>query len=199
MPLHLTRRHLLALLPLAVPAIAARAQVLASERGSVSQTVNGTVITVDYGRAQIRGRDSVFGKVIPKDQVWTPGANAATTLQLSRDVEIQGTVVPAGKYSMWMTTAPGDWKLYLHKNAGLFHTQHPGVGEMAFTFPLHASRGEHVEVLTFDFPRISPDGTELRFRWATTVVPIDIKVLAPTGIIRSPSSFAYQQSGRAIR
>jgi hypothetical protein len=132
----------------------------------------------------------VFGKVIPKEEVWTPGANAATTLQLSRDVEILGTPVPAGKYSMWMTTAPGDWKLYLHKNAGLFHTQHPKLGEMAYTFPLRTGRGEHVEVLTFDFPTVSSHGTELRFRWATTVAPIDITVLAPTAATLSPEQAA---------
>lgn len=164
----------LALLP-----AAARAQAVASERGSVSQTVDGTVITVDYGRAQVRGRDSVFGRVVPANQVWTPGANAATTLQLSRDVEIEGTRVPAGKYSMWMMPAPGDWKLYLHRNAGLFHTQRPRVEDMAFAFPVRAGRGEPVEVLTFDFPRVSADGTELRFRWATTVVPIEIRVYPP--------------------
>ena len=174
----------------AAHAAAACAQVRASERGSVSQTVNGTVITVDYGRAQVRGRDSVFGKVIPKEEVWTPGANMATTLQLSRDVEIGGTPVPAGKYSVWMTTAPADWKLYLHKNAGLFHTQHPKIGEMAYAIPLHASRGEHVEVLTFDFPRVSTEGTELRFRWATTVVPIEIKVSGPTAVVLSPEQLA---------
>jgi hypothetical protein len=175
---------------LIVPAVAARAQIRASERGSVSQTVNGTVITVDYGRPQIRGRDSVFGKVIPNDEVWTPGANLATTLQLSRDVEIQGTLVPTGKYSMWMTTAPGEWKLYLHKNAGLFHTQHPKLAEMTFTFPLRTSHGEQVEVLTFDFPRVSRDGTELRFRWAATVAPIDIKVFSPTAVTLSPEQVA---------
>ncbi|HET9012248.1 MAG TPA: hypothetical protein VFN38_10575, partial [Gemmatimonadaceae bacterium] len=36
--------------------------------------------------------------------------------------------------------------------------------------------GEHVEVLTFDFPRVTTTGTELRLRWGTTVVPVEIGV-----------------------
>ena len=37
------------------------AQVKASEPASVSQTVDGTTITVVYSRPQARGRDSLFG------------------------------------------------------------------------------------------------------------------------------------------
>jgi hypothetical protein len=157
---------------------AARAQIRASERGSVSQTVDGTVITVDYGRAQARGRDSLFGKVVRKDEVWTPGANQATTFQVSKDVTVGGKPLAAGKYSVWMVSDPvSPWTLYFHRNAGLFHTQHPKLSEMALAVPVTQSTGsEHVEVLTFDFPRVSQTGTELRLRWGRTVVPIEIGV-----------------------
>ena len=156
----------------------AGAQIRASERGSVSQTVDGTVIAVDYGRAQARGRDSLFGKVVRKDEVWTPGANQATTLQVSKDVTIAGQPLAAGKYSVWMVSAPASqWMLYFHRNAALFHTQHPKLAEMALAVPVTPSMGtEHVEVLTFDFPKITKTGTELRLRWGRTIVPLEIGV-----------------------
>lgn len=159
-------------------AATARAQIRASERGSVSQTVDGTVITVDYGRAQVRGRDSLFGKVVTKNEVWTPGANAATTFQASRDVTVGGKPLPAGKYSVWLVSDPAaSWTLYFHRNAGLFHTQHPKPAEMALAVPVpHTMTGEHVEILTFDFPRVSTTGAELRLRWGTTVMPVEIGV-----------------------
>lgn len=156
----------------------AGAQIRASERGSVSQTVDGTVITVDYGRVQARGRDSLFGKVVTKGEVWTPGANAATTFQASRDVTVGGKSLPAGKYSVWLVSDPAsEWTLYFHRNAGLFHTQHPKPADMALAVPVpHTSAGEHVEVLTFDFPRVSPMHAELRMRWGKTVVPVEIGI-----------------------
>ena len=66
-------------LSLALPA-RAPAQVRASEAASVSQTVDGTKITIEYSRPRGRARDSLFGKVVPWGEVWTAGANLATTL-----------------------------------------------------------------------------------------------------------------------
>lgn len=176
--------HTLIVVSVAVAMLAPEvgAQIRASERGSVSQTVDGTVITVDYGRPQARGRDSLFGKVVTRDEVWTPGANQATTFQISRDVTVDGKPLPAGKYSLWLTSDPtSQWMLYFHKNAGLFHTAHPRPADMALAVPIsHTTTAEQVEVLTFDFPAVSPTHTELRLRWGTTTVPLDIGITPTT-------------------
>jgi hypothetical protein len=171
-------RLIVPLLSVSLLVPAAGAQIRASERGSVSQTVDGTVITVDYGRPQARGRDSLFGKVVTRDEVWTPGANNATTFQVSRDVTVDGKPLAAGKYSVWLTSDPtSQWMLYFHKNAGLFHTAHPRPADMALAVPVsHTTTAEHIEVLTFDFPKVSPMHAELRLRWGTTTVPLDIGI-----------------------
>ena len=150
------------------------AQVRASERGSVSQTVDGTVITVDYSRPQVRGRQEVFGKVVTAGALWTPGANWATTLDVSKPVRLEGHDLAAGTYSMWMVTGPGDWIVYLHRNPRLFHTNPPSVGDMLLSFTVRPTAAEHTELITFDFPRVAPDSTTLRFRWATTALSMDI-------------------------
>ncbi len=79
---------------------AAQAQVRTSERATVSQTIDGTVIEIDYARPRLRGRTS-FGGVVHWGEMWTPGANWATTLRVSRDVRLDGHLVPAGEYSVW--------------------------------------------------------------------------------------------------
>ncbi len=152
----------------------ASAQLRASERGSVAQTVDGTVITVDYGRAQVRGREQVFGKLVTPGEVWTPGANWATTLEVSQPVTVQGHALPAGKYSMWLVTGPGEWTLYLNAKAQLFHMQPPKLPDMLVAIAVHPSAIEPTEVLTFDFPRVAPDTATLRFRWATSSISVDI-------------------------
>ena len=167
------RRFFFALLAIAL-AVPAGAQVKASERGSVSQTVDGTVITVDYSRPQVRGRQDVFGKVVRADAVWTPGANWATTLEVSKPIRLQGRDLAAGKYSMWMVTGPGDWTVYLHRNPRLFHTNPPRVEDMLLSVVVRPTQVEHTELITFDFPRVAPDSTTLRFRWATTALSMDI-------------------------
>lgn len=158
-------------------ATSAQSQIRASERGAVSQTVDGTVITVDYSRLQVRGRKNLFGRVVHPGEVWTPGANWATTFEVSRAVRLNGHEVPAGKYSVWMVTGPAKWTVHLHRNAHLFHTQPPKPDSMFLSFPVTPGKGEHVEVLTFDFPRVAAqDGATLRMRWGRVVVPLEILI-----------------------
>ena len=182
------RPHSFAVVSIIIATLAAPlgAQVKASEQSSVSQTVDGTVITVDYSRPQVRGRQDVFGKVVAAGALWTPGANWATTLEVSKPIRLQGRDLAAGKYSMWMVTGPGDWTVYLHKNARLFHTNPPQVGDMLLSFTVRPTQVEHTELVTFDFPRVAPDSTTLRFRWATTALSLDIVTQATKTITGMP-------------
>jgi len=48
-----------------------------SQRGTVSQMVAFTNISIEYGRPVARGR-ALFGALVPWDSVWHPGADSAT-------------------------------------------------------------------------------------------------------------------------
>ena len=61
------------------------AQASASERSTLTQIISGTEIEVDYARPSVRGRSPIFGGIVHWDEVWTPGANDATTFRFSRD------------------------------------------------------------------------------------------------------------------
>ena len=41
------------------------AQIVASERASVSQAVDGTQLRVVYGRPRLRGREGLIGRIEP--------------------------------------------------------------------------------------------------------------------------------------
>ena len=43
----------------------------------------------------------VYGKLVPYDEVWRTGANAATVLETDRDLVIGTTPVPAGRYTLF--------------------------------------------------------------------------------------------------
>ena len=68
----------------------AHGQIRASERATVSQTVDGTTITIDYGRPLLRGRTELWGNpaVVPWGKKWTPGANWATNIHVTKDITI---------------------------------------------------------------------------------------------------------------
>src|SRR5215208_6641560 len=71
-----------------------------SQRGSVTQSVAFTTITVVYGRPVARGR-ALFGQLVPWDSVWHPGADSATRVSFDHPVRLEGRDVNAAEYSVW--------------------------------------------------------------------------------------------------
>src|ERR1700712_4529265 len=73
-------------------------------------------ITVVYSRPNVKGR-KIFGGMEPYGVVWRTGANAATTIQFSDDVTIEGNKVPAGTYGLFSIPDKNEWTVILNKTA----------------------------------------------------------------------------------
>ena len=56
---------------------------------------------IDYGQPHARGR-TIFGDLVPYDQVWRLGANWATSLSVDVNVRIGGLNIPRGLYSLYL-------------------------------------------------------------------------------------------------
>ena len=151
-------------------------QIRASERATVVQTVDGTVMTVEYSRPRTRGRASVFGDEVKWEEIWTPGANMATTLELSKPVEINGHPVPQGKYSVWIQVNQGDWIFMLDTVVNRFHTVRPKMDKVMLKFNFRPEEKSRMEVLTWWFPEVRSDRAVLAMQWDKYYVPLTIKV-----------------------
>ena len=162
------------LLGLAGAPVLIRAQ-MPSEKGVVSQTVDGTTITIDYSRPVARGR-TPFPDVVHWGRVWTPGANWATTIDVDRPVRIDGDSLPKGKYSVWMIPTQDSWTVLFSRDARRFHTQPPSSNDEQLRLTVKPTTGAHMETLAFEFPVITRDGATLDMHWGTTVVPMRITV-----------------------
>lgn len=154
----------------------APAQLMASEPASLSQTVDGTRIAVEYHRPIARGRTGLFGKQVHWGELWTPGANVATTLAVSKDVSIEGTPVPKGKYSMWIRVGREEWEMLLDSDTTRFHTQKPAPQPGQLKFRITREKRPFVEALTWWVPEVRGTGLTLALQWDTVYVPLHIKV-----------------------
>lgn len=163
------------------------AQVRASERAEVKQTVDGTTITVNYARPRLRGRTDVFGTQVPWGEIWTPGANDASTIAVSKDVTIDGHKVAKGKYSVWIVMAPGDWVMVLDQDTTLFHMNGPKERPGQVRFNVRKESAPATEVLTWWFPDVRASRARLVMQWATTAVPLDIAVAPTQSIVVAPA------------
>ncbi len=154
------------------------AQVVASERATFTQQIAGTTIELDFSRPSVRGRAPVFGGVVPWGKVWTPGANLSTRLRVSDDVRIGGEDLPAGTYGVWLQVLEdAPWRLVLHKDTTLFHTQNPTVDEGFVVVPVATEpANDFTENLVFDLQRIRADGADLVLSWGDTRAAVRIDV-----------------------
>jgi hypothetical protein len=132
---------------------------------------------VEYTRPRARTLDSLFGLVVKWDEVWTPGANLATTLEVSKDVRINGHPLAKGKYSVWLVVRPaGVWTAVFDPRPKLFHTQHPDSAANQLRFQVTPGAAAFTEALTWSFSGIKRTGTVLAMEWGTTRVAFDIEV-----------------------
>ena len=69
--------------------------------GSRGEADGPSRITIDYGQPHARGR-TIFGGLVPYDEVWRVGANWATRLTLDLDVRIGDLDVPRGEYTLFL-------------------------------------------------------------------------------------------------
>jgi hypothetical protein len=166
-----------ALLILSVP-LPLSAQIRASEIGSMSQTIDGTVIRVEYSRPRARGRDPLFGtKAVKWDETWTPGANWATTFDVNKPVKINGYQVAKGTYSVWMKVREnGMWTFILEPKSHLYHMEPPDSNAAQVRIPVKIESVSFTDVLTWSMPQLRIDGGTLEMRWERVRVPLDVSV-----------------------
>ena len=170
---------------------AAAAQIRASEIGTMSQIIDGTKITVEYSRPRARGRDPLFGHVVRWNEVWTPGANWATTFETNKNITLNGVPVPKGKYSVWMVVRQdGNWTTVLEPKVHIYHEYPPDSTGQQVRIATHVTQAPFTEVLTWSMPTLSAAGGTLEMRWGTTLVPITVAVQPSLRLTMSASEAA---------
>ena len=133
------------------PAPAPAGERTASPRDTVRGTVGGATLLVDYGRPSRRGR-AIFGSLVPYDQVWRTGANAATTLVVGASVQLGSQPLPAGTSTLYSLPTRNGWTLIVNGQTGQWGTEYAERRDV-MRVPMSVSRIE--PVVTF---RITVEG-----------------------------------------
>ena len=77
--------------------------------------IGGVHFMMKYHAPAVRGR-TVWGGLVPYDEVWVTGAHSATSLEFDKDIKINNTTVPAGKYAFFTIPGKDRWTLIINKN-----------------------------------------------------------------------------------
>ncbi|MDT0646818.1 DUF2911 domain-containing protein [Zunongwangia sp. F260] len=81
-----------------------------SPQDTVHFKSKGITLEVFYNRPYKKDRE-IFGGLVPYDEVWRTGANEATTFQTDKDILVDGSLLKAGKYTLWTIPGKETWKV----------------------------------------------------------------------------------------
>ncbi|GGD57170.1 hypothetical protein GCM10011514_21560 [Emticicia aquatilis] len=71
-------------------------------------------VHIEYGSPSVRGRN-IWNGLVAYNQVWSTGAHNATWIDFSKDVIIEGKLIPKGKYGFFTIPNKDKWVLILSK------------------------------------------------------------------------------------
>ncbi len=145
-----------------------------SQAATITQTIGITTVTVSYHRPGVKGR-TIYGGLVPYNQVWRAGANENTTVSFSHPVKVEGQELAAGTYGLHMIPTETDWTVIFsndYRSWGSFFYDE-SADALRVTAP--AFDGEFVEWLEFGFADLDGTSALLELRWAGKRVPVRIE------------------------
>lgn len=150
-----------------------------SPRDTVSLEVGtGRRVYIDYGRPSMRGR-RIMGGLVPYGRVWRTGANAATTLVTDVDLELGGTALPRGTYTLYSIPTAAGWTLIVNRQTGQWGTQYEPARDFA-RIPMRVSRlAAPVEQFTMSLERNRAGAGTLSLSWENTRAWLPFHVATP--------------------
>jgi len=142
-----------------------------SPKGSATQTVGLTDISIVYSSPSVRGR-KIWGEVVPFDELWRAGANECTRVTFSTPVSIEGKPVAAGSYCLFLLPQKSGWTFILSKNTEQWGAGDYKQSEDALRVPAAASTVPLRERLAFAIVDFDDEKGALVMEWETQRVAV---------------------------
>ncbi len=156
----------------------------ASSTQTLTQEFGLGSIKIQYSRPNVKGR-KIFGGLVPWEQVWRTGANSATTITFSDDVQLEGNAVPAGQYGLFTIPGKTAWTVILNKKAQQWGAYEYDQAEDFLRFTVKpVTVAKKTESFTISISDVMPTSAVLHLSWDSYDVPVsmttevDSKVMA---------------------
>ena len=143
---------------------------------------DGKKIDIKYSRPKIADpktgeKRQIMGKLVPYGEPWRTGANEATSFVTDTDLDINGTKVPAGSYTLYTLPSATTWKLIISKKTGQWGIPYPGESEDFARIDMKSAKPKAtVDPFTISLDKESGGKTaRLLLAWENTGEYVDIK------------------------
>lgn len=135
----------------------------------VTGQIAGADIKLDYSSPAVKGR-TIWGDLEAYGEVWRTGANEATTIELSKDVSIEGQTLAAGKYAIFSIPNEDSWTIIFNKDTDQWGDSNYDEAKDALRVDVSPKAlDEQVERLEFVVR-----ASEIAFRWDKLEVAFNV-------------------------
>ena len=170
---------------------------------TLTQKVGLTDVTVTYSRPGMKAR-TVFGGLVPFNEMWRTGANASTKVKFSDNVTVGGQEVPAGEYALYTIPGATEWTIILNTDLTLWGVDGYDMKKDQCRFQAKVIKGGSVETLTIDMGNFSTSGADMSLSWSDVTVKFPIVTKAAEKVeaqikellIDGPSAGTYYNAAR---
>ncbi len=166
---------------------------------TIQQKVGLTDVTVEYSRPSMRGR-TIFGNLVPYNELWRTGANRNTIIRFSDDVTIGEQTLKAGSYAVYTKPGAQSWEVYFYSdtNNGGTPQKWDETKVAAKTTATVYTMPMDVETFTISIDELHNNGATLGFIWEKqyvgvpfSVPTVDKAVASIEAVMNGPSANDY--------
>ena len=175
------RRNLLISLSLVAASFAiAQDKPRVSPHETITADIDGSEVTIVYGRPYTKDPKTgaprkVWGELVPFGKVWRTGADEATLLTTKQALDIGGTTVPAGTYSLFSLPEQSGGKLIVNKQTGQWGTKYDEKQDLARIDMKKGSVDKPVDQFTMAIEKNPSGGGTLKLTWENTQYSVSLK------------------------
>ncbi|MDF1695637.1 MAG: DUF2911 domain-containing protein [Saprospiraceae bacterium] len=157
-------------------------------------------IKVVYSRPMKKDRD-IFGTLVPYGKEWRMGANEASEITFYQSVDIGGTTVTPGTYTMSAVVNENDWVVNFSSQRGIWGSENRDASQTVASITVNPTmESTSVEALSMSFREMDEMTAHMTIQWDKTRVEIPIKFnpvifsgadLSPMDMAHYPEKSAY--------
>ncbi|HTV62304.1 MAG TPA: DUF2911 domain-containing protein [Verrucomicrobiae bacterium] len=145
-----------------------------SPHETISANFGGDRITVTYGRpytikpgtTEVR---KIWGGLVPYGEPWRMGADEATTLIIQKPIELGGSNIPAGAYTLYMIPQEnGPSQLAISTHIGGWGIPVDTADDLARVDMTRTALDKLVDQFTMAIAKTSSESGEIKAMWEST-------------------------------
>jgi len=139
-------------------------------------TIGGCHMHVEYSSPGVRDR-TIWGALVPYDEVWVTGAHNATSLQINKSINLGGKSILPGTYAIFTIPGRDQWTFILNKNPNQHQADEYKVADDLVRLNVKAEVHSITPRLTYAILKTSKKSGSLIISWENVAITVPFEVL----------------------